>query len=169
MMQGHIVPQWDLDYIKNLDYIESDYNSKKYNAVNNLLDQNDSNRYNMSLWQVRDQETNTNFDFIHTAFPQIKNKKCQINKLLPGNIIPRHSDVYKFYNETFNVFDDSKIFRVLIMVEDWHPGHYIEIENYGFVNWQAGDWVGFKLSDLHLTANLGHTDRYAIQLTGTLE
>ena len=36
MMQGHIVPQWDLDYIKNLDYIESDYNSKKYNKCQNI-------------------------------------------------------------------------------------------------------------------------------------
>lgn len=167
-MRGHIEPQWDMAYIQQLPYVESDYNSKKYNAVNNLVDHDDANKYKMSLWQIKDQETNPNLEFIHSLFPEIKNKKCQVNKLTPGNIIPRHTDVYKFYNETFGIYDNSKIFRVLIMTEDWKPGHYVEVEDYGFVNWKAGDWLGFYLTDCHMTANLGHSDRYAIQITGTL-
>lgn len=169
MMQGHITPTWDLRYIQELSYTLSNYNSKKFNAINDLVDPNDADRYNTSLWQIRDQENVPEFSFIHTMFPWIKNKKCQVNKLTPGNVVPRHRDVYKFYNETFNIFDNSKIFRVLIMVEDWKPGQYIEIENQGFTNWKSGNWIGFYLTDLHLTANLGVDERYAIQITGTIE
>jgi hypothetical protein len=168
MMQGHVVPQWDIEYLKNLPFIESNYSSKKFNALNNLANPGDASRYQMSLYQLRDQENNPNFKFIHESFPWLKNKKCQINKLSPGNILPRHSDVYKFYNETFNISDDSKIFKVLIFVEDWSSGHYVEIKDHGFANWKAGDWISFRLTDLHLTANLGVKDRYAIQITGTI-
>jgi len=168
MMQGHIAPQWDLDYIKNLDYIDSNYNSKKFNALNNLVDHEDLTRYQIVLGQVQDQETNPALSFIHHDFNWITNKKCQINKLTPGNVIPKHSDVYNYYNKKYNIIDNSKIFRILIMIEDWQSGHYLEIKDRGFTNWQAGDWVGFRLSDPHMTANLGHTNRYVIQITGTI-
>jgi hypothetical protein len=54
----------------------------------------------------------------------------------------------------------------MVMLDDWQSGQYIEIADFGFTNWTAGDWIGFKLSDLHMTANLGHSNRYMMIITG---
>lgn len=172
MINGHVYPSWDIDYIKSINYTLYDYNdhSRDLKAFNGLYDEKDFTRYtNMKLNQSLDHENDKNLEFLDTEFSWLKNKKVQINRLDPGAILPKHYDTYQYYNDLYNIQDNTKIFRILLTLENWQSGQYIEIKNKGYVNWVAGDWFGFNLSDYHLVANLGHVDRYALIMTGTLE
>jgi nitrite reductase/ring-hydroxylating ferredoxin subunit len=54
------------------------------------------------------------------------------------------------------------------MMEDWKPGHYLEVSGKGFVNWGAGDYFMWKNFCPHAAANIGIEDRYTLQITGEL-
>lgn len=166
MMRGHIQPTWDLEDIKQLKLVGKSYSLSNSNALSDLFDPEDAQRYNTSVWQIKDLEGDIKFFSIYKEFNWLKQIKVQVNRLDPGNVLPKHKDVYKFYNELTGINDNSKISRVMVMLDDWQSGQYIEIANFGFTNWTAGDWISFKLSDLHMTANLGHSSRYIMIITG---
>jgi hypothetical protein len=54
------------------------------------------------------------------------------------------------------------------MLEDWKPGHYLEIDGVGVVNWVAGDYFMWESNVPHAAANIGIEDRYTLQITGTV-
>jgi hypothetical protein len=45
----------------------------------------------------------------------------------------------------------------------------LEIDGNPITKWSAGDWVGWNYDTQHLAANIGMTDRYTMQITGTYE
>jgi hypothetical protein len=53
-------------------------------------------------------------------------------------------------------------------MEDWASGHYLEMNGQPFTGWRAGDWVSWRDDFLYLAANIGQTDKYTLQLTGTV-
>jgi hypothetical protein len=55
-----------------------------------------------------------------------------------------------------------------VYLEDWASGHYGEMAGQPITGWRAGDWVSWHDDFPHLAANMGRTDRYTLQLTGTL-
>ena len=59
--------------------------------------------------------------------------------------------------------------RIIVFLEDWQSGHYLEINGEPIIEWSAGDWVGWNYDTPHLAANIGMTDRYTMQITGTYE
>ncbi len=54
-------------------------------------------------------------------------------KMVTGDIMPRHADHFMTYQKIFNV-DKSKVWRAVIVLQDWEPGHYFDIENEAIVN-----------------------------------
>jgi hypothetical protein len=60
------------------------------------------------------------------------------------------------------------VVRIIVFLEDWASGHYLEMNKTPILNWKAGDWVCWRSDFLHLAANIGKTDRYTLQLTGIL-
>lgn len=83
------------------------------------------------------------------------------------NILPYHQDTYSYYRNLFNITDPSTIYRAIIFLEDWKPGHYFEIENTPIVQWKAGQWVMWNYDAPHMAANLGLNPRYTVQITFT--
>ena len=57
----------------------------------------------------------------------------------------------------------------MVFLEDWRSGHIMEVDDQQLTGWKAGDWVGWRYDTPHLAANLGTTDRYTLQITGTYE
>lgn len=86
-------------------------------------------------------------------------------RMRTGTILPVHSDTYSRYTELFKVKVDD-VRRVIMMMEDWNSGHYLEIDGYPYVDWVAGDYFIWKGSTPHMAANIGVTPRYTLQLTG---
>ena len=88
-------------------------------------------------------------------------------KMVTGDIMPRHADHFMTYQKIFNV-DKSKVRRAVIVLQDWEPGHYFDIENEAIVNYKQGEYVLFDAFTNHSAANIGLKDRYTLQITGQL-
>ena len=168
-MQGHISPSWDLDFIKNLTWkaFKYDPNSTTVKLVGNV----DSEQYYKigfsGVYDIMD-DYPEKFAFIGEQFQWIKNKHALLHKFAPGETAGLHIDRYTYYSNKFNIHNDNLIFRVIIFLEDWKSGHYMEVDGQGHLNWSAGDWLGWDLPTPHFPANLGTEDRYTLQITGTL-
>ena len=96
---------------------------------------------------------------------KLKNQTYTFYKMDPGEIMPVHIDHFRTYQRIFNV-EYKNIKRVLVMLEDWKPGHYLEIDGVGVVNWVAGDWFMWDSDVPHSAANIGTIPRYTLQITG---
>lgn len=80
-------------------------------------------------------------------------------------IMPVHTDHYRTYCRLNNVTPE-KVCRIVMMLEDWKPGHYFELDGVGYVNWKAGDYFMWKGDVPHAASNIGTEPRYTLQITG---
>lgn len=94
-----------------------------------------------------------------------KDVGLQFDRAFSGYCIPPHKDHYEFYKKEFD-HSDKDIKRRLVFLEDWRSGHYFQVNETVFVQWQQGDWVEFGHRDIHLGGNLGLDVRYTLQITG---
>lgn len=98
----------------------------------------------------------------------------KVLKQSPGQMFPLHIDVYQDLRSEEqqqgpDMTFDPGIRRVFVALNDWQPGHYYQIGNSVWHNWQAGDAVTFRWGVPHSTANSGNTDRYTLILTGQVQ
>jgi hypothetical protein len=94
------------------------------------------------------------------------NQTYTFYKMTTLEIMPVHSDHYNTYCRIHNTTPDN-VERVILMLEDWKPGHYFELDGIGFVNWKAGDWFKWRGDIPHAASNIGTEPRYTLQITGT--
>ena len=87
-------------------------------------------------------------------------------RMRPGDVLPEHRDTYARFREIYQVAPDSVIRRAVFFLEDWHSGHYLEIDGEPVTKWSAGDGVFWHDDTPHLAANMGKTHRYTLQITG---
>lgn len=92
-----------------------------------------------------------------------------VQKMLPGMILPYHSDKFNFYLSQYSEIKINQIKRIIVFLENWKPGHISEIDGESHVNWKQGDWISWTGSTPHLAANLGFEDRYTLQITGIIK
>jgi hypothetical protein len=83
------------------------------------------------------------------------------------NILPHHRDTYSYYKKLFNIENNLSIWRAIIFLEDWKPGHIFEIEQEPITKWRAGEYVLWQYDSDHMAANLGLDPRYTAQITFT--
>lgn len=81
--------------------------------------------------------------------------------------LPYHSDLYKKYIEINKLSNPSSIARAVVFLEDWQPGHILEIDGSPISQWHAGDYVIWNYDTPHMAANLGIVPRYTAQITFT--
>ena len=88
-------------------------------------------------------------------------------KMQTLDIMPNHTDHFETYCKVFDV-NRNDVIRALLFLEDWAPGQYLEVGHKALRSWKAGDYVIWQPDVDHASANIGTTDRYALQITGTL-
>lgn len=88
---------------------------------------------------------------------------CWLN-LTPREMIPVHRD-YFFVLKTKKKVDVDRCIRYLIMLEDWMPGHMVQLDDLVLTNWKAGDVWYFDNEVLHWAANCGTTNFYSCQVS----
>lgn len=161
--KGYIAKFWpsnsfkELNYIRQplMDYEIEDWKSKGYDYVKSFSGMMYDNKNTMPEWV-------NNFKTLFSY----KNFTFTFYKMSTLEIMPNHSDHYNTYCKLFNV-DRKDVVRILIMLEDWKPGHYLEIDGNGFTNWMAGDYFIWENDCPHMAANIGIEDRYTLQITAT--
>lgn len=89
-------------------------------------------------------------------------------RMMPGDMIPEHSDTYSSYSRFYNVPPDS-VARILILLEDWKPGYLLEVDGNPINCYKAGTWVMWKAHTPHMAGNLGSQPRYSLQITATID
>ncbi len=158
---------WD-DEFKTLDYVNEPFNDPETVALwlrqgyhtkicGDLADM----RHRLPAWADR-------FINIYTQLGW-KDIGLAFYRMPTGTVMPVHSDLYKRYIEIFNLQGrEHTIRRALMLLEDWRPGHYLEVNSKPYVNWRAGDTVEWVYSTPHMAANIGLEDRYTLQITGHL-
>ena len=85
-------------------------------------------------------------------------------RMEPGSILPYHSDTYARYCE-YHIVEPTSVWRAVIFLEDWKPGHIFEIDGNLFDKWNKGDYVIWNYDVPHLAANLGPDNRCTLQIT----
>jgi hypothetical protein len=170
-METHVVtryqidPFWD-DEFKKLNYIQEPFNDPV--SVNQWLNQGYQSKIVGAMCDMRQPQPSWNNKIIE-HFEQLgwKDIGTSYYRMSTGTVMPVHSDLYKKYVERFNLQgQEQTISRALILLEDWKPGHYLEVMGVPYVNWSAGQVVEWVYDTPHMAANIGVEDRYTLQITG---
>jgi hypothetical protein len=158
---GHIEKFWDDSY-KSFQYIRQsltdqelkNWQSQGYDCVKNFTGLMYDSKNPMPSWINR-------FDNLF----ELKNQTYTFYKMSTLDIMPNHIDHYRTYISLFEAVPEN-VCRVLVMLEDWKSGHYLEVDGKAFVNWSAGDYVLWNYNCDHAASNIGIEDRYTLQITG---
>jgi hypothetical protein len=89
-----------------------------------------------------------------------------VYRMGPGTVLPLHKDTYKKFKQVHELPSNEQILRIIVFLEDWQSGHYLEMNGTPVVQWRCGEWVAWRDQFPHLAANMGDTNRYTLQLTG---
>jgi hypothetical protein len=158
---------WD-DEFKTLDYINEPFNDPETVELwmrqgyhSKICGDLSDMRHRLPTWANRFIDIYTQLDW--------KDIGLAFYRMPTGTVMPTHSDLYKRYIELFDLQGrEHTIRRALLLLEDWKPGHYLEVNGKPYVNWQAGDTVEWIYDTPHMAANIGLEDRYTLQITGHL-
>jgi hypothetical protein len=162
--RGYLGRYWNPEDYKKLPYIREpitdteveNWKLKGYDYVKSFTGSMYDNRNPMPAW----------IDRFRKRFWHYKNLTFTFYKMETLEIMPEHVDHFNRYRELFNVKYES-IVRILVMLEDWKPGHYLEIAGQGITSWVAGDYFIWEGDCPHAAANIGVESRYTLQITGT--
>jgi hypothetical protein len=161
--RGHVGKFWDDSY-KNFPYIRQPITDDEvkqwidmgYDCVKSFTGVMYDNRNPMPKW----------IETFECIFPNYGDLTYTFYKMQTLEIMPVHSDHYNTYRRIYGV-ESKNVLRILVMLEDWKPGHYLEVEGTGIVNWIAGDYFVWRDDCPHAASNIGIEDRYTLQITCT--
>lgn len=156
---------WD-DEFKSLDYINEPFNDE--DNLKRWTDLGFSNKFTGDMCDMRSKQPAWNQQFIN-IFDQLgwRNIGTSYYRMMPGTVLPTHSDLYRRYIEIFKLQgQEHTIRRAIVFLEDWRPGHYAEYNDQPFVNWAAGWTIEWSYDAPHMAANMGSEPRYTLQITG---
>ena len=156
---------WD-DEFKQLNYINEPFNDNENTRA--WLSLGFPNKFTGDMCDMRSPQPSWNNLFIqHFKDLGWQDVCTSYYRMMPGTILPTHSDLYLKYIELFNLTgQEQQIKRAVVFLEDWHPGHYAEYLTKPFTNWSAGATVEWDYDAPHMAANMGVVPRYTLQITG---
>lgn len=160
-----IDPFWNDEY-KGLDYINEPFNDDP--NVTRWLAQGYPGKFTGDMCDMRSPQPRWNQQFID-IFEQLgwQDIGTSYYRMMPGTILPTHSDLYIKYIDLFNLQGkEDTIKRAVVFLEDWKPGHYFEGIDQPMIQWVAGTVVEWTYDTPHMAANMGTTPRYTLQITG---
>ena len=161
----HVPAFWD-DEFKHLDYVNETFNDSE--SVKCWLAQGFANQFTGDMCDMRSAQPSWNKTIVE-VFEQMdwQDIGTSYYRMMPGTILPTHQDLYKKYIELFDLEgQEHTIHRAVIFLEDWQPGHYLEVMDQPVVKWRAGDVVEWVYDTPHMAANMGSAPRYTLQITG---
>lgn len=156
---------WDDEY-HSLDYIQEPYNDS--NDVDAWLAAGYQPKFCGSMADMRGRQPSWNHRFIdHFSQQGWRDIGTSYYRMTSGTVMPVHQDRYVRYISLFGLTGrEHTIRRALVLLEDWRPGHYLEIDGEPIVKWRAGTVAEWRHDTPHMAANIGLEPRYTLQITG---
>lgn len=160
---GHLAPFWGDDF-KKLKYTKQGVTEEEIKAWEK---QGYSENYVKSFTGSLYDSTNVMPEWVDrmTNLFGMHKQTYTVYRMETCEIMPSHSDHFRTYCRLNDTTPD-KVNRVVLMLEDWKPGHYFEINGVGVVNWKAGDYFRWQGDIPHAASNIGTQPRYTLQITG---
>lgn len=158
---------WD-DEFKRLDYIQEPFNDSE--DVHLWMSLGYQPKICGDMADMRGYQPVWNHKFIE-YFESLgwRDIGTSYYRMTSGTVMPVHQDRYIKYIDLFDLQGrEHTIRRALVLLEDWKPGHYLEIESEPFVKWHAGTVAEWIYDTPHMAANIGLEPRYTLQITGHL-
>ncbi len=165
MLKGHVDISSLGDWYQNLTYQLHPDPLTGFDFV----DIKDKDRYSQSQLNVfltRELDASVT-EFFDNNFSWVGSRSYSVQKLVPGQLLPWHTDGYRRYSSA-NCVEPDQIIRIIVFLEDWQMGHISQVGDVVNTGYQAGDWMSWIGRTPHMAANIGHTDRYTLQITGVL-
>lgn len=158
---GHVGRYWGDDF-KNLPFVKQPVTDEEvqtwqnmgYDYIKSFTGSMYDNRNPMPEWISR----------LDNSFG-LYNQSYTFYRMDTLEIMPVHTDHFRTYCRLNNTTPDQ-VYRVVMMLEDWKPGHYFEMDGVGYVNWKAGDYFKWRGDVPHAASNIGVDPRYTLQVTG---
>ena len=160
--QFHIDPWWG-DKHRDLAYINEQFNDPISLAEWHALGYTQT-KFTGDMYDMRNSEPDWMSGVRHQF--QWQHFSWSVYRMCPGTVLPEHSDTYDRFRKIYSVDNPEKIYRAIIFLEDWQPGHYFDINGTPITQWCAGDGVWWNWDIKHTAANIGKTNRYTLQITG---
>jgi len=160
-----ITPFWTDEY-KHLEYIKEEFNDP--DSVNKWLAEGMNNNFVGDMCDMRSTQPQWNSRFIQ-LFERYgwKDIGTSYYRMNPGTVLPTHQDLYKKYIKLFNLTGrEHTIYRAVVLLEDWQPGHLLECDGNDLTGWRAGQVVEWNYDVPHMAGNIGIAPRYTLQITG---
>jgi len=98
----------------------------------------------------------------------VEAKTISMIKQPPGMTNPMHRDTFYQINKKFPDDDRLKV-RANIQLLEWKDGHFLQFNDTVVTHWKAQTGYMWDSSVVHLAANAGLEDRYALQISGFLK
>ena len=162
--QGHVDPWWGVRH-RDLAYLNEPFNDISSLSEWRRLGFSQS-RFTGDMYDMRSSEP-VWVDAFRNVFP-FERFSWSFYRMPPGSVLPAHRDTYDRFKLIHGLETTHSVVRTIVFLEDWASGHYLEMNGTPVTGWRAGDWVSWHDDFLHLAANMGRTDRYTLQLTGTV-
>lgn len=160
---GNISPFWDDEY-KKFPYIKQPVTEQEIQEWKTLgYDQSNVKSFTGSMYDNRNIMPDW-IEHIKQAFG-LYSQSYTFYRMETCEIMPVHKDHFRTYCRLNDTTPDQ-VYRIVLMLEDWKPGHYFEMDGVGYVNWKAGDWFKWKGDVAHAASNIGPDPRYTLQITG---
>jgi hypothetical protein len=156
---------WDDEYL-HLDYVNEPFNDDP--NVARWVGMGFPGKFTGDMCDMRSPQPSWNATIIkHFELQGWKDIGTSYYRMMPGTVLPTHSDLYLKYIDLFGLKgQEHRIRRAVIFLEDWAPGHYAEYMDKPFTEWRAGATVEWTYDTPHMAANMGSTPRYTLQVTG---
>ena len=158
---------WD-DEFKHLDYVQEPFNDSE--DVRRWLEQGYQSKICGDMADMRSRQPSWNSKFVE-YFESLgwKDIGTSYYRMTSGTVMPVHQDRYVKYIKMFDLEgQEHTIRRALILLENWRPGHYLEVQGEPIVKWSAGTVAEWIYDIPHMAANIGLEPRYTLQITGHL-
>ena len=92
-----------------------------------------------------------------------KELQTRVHIQQPGQVWNLHIDKLEKFNKT----DPHSVYRFMVMLNDWEPGHFIQYGNFVHTGYRAGEIYSFDWYNVpHCTANAGLGPRCTLLVTG---
>lgn len=165
---GHLNPNWArTDYTELPFKYDTPSDTGNFQLTHEYMKAG-HNYYNMSMYNYFEPNPMPAFvNYIKSQFSHFKNISAALNLFKPGQYLPYHVDLFERYKKVNNIVDEQ-IVRVIVMLEDSHPGQISHVCDSTIGDWRAGDWFQWDAADYHTFYNLSLHNRYAVQITGTI-
>jgi len=163
-----LYPFWDTEY-KTLDYVTEPFNDTESMVL--WTSQGYANKFTGAMCDMRSRQPTWNQRFLEIfAGMGWQDIGTSYYRMSTGTVLPTHGDLYLKYVELFNLKGrEHTIRRAIVLLEDWKPGHYLEIIGKPIIEYKAGTVIEWPSDTPHLAANIGLEDRYTLQITGHVD